>query len=119
MQACWSCQVELERLKDQIAVIIDAQTTVVEPASPPPPNIWPRLEPRLERAKEGNRVPFWKRFIPFVTGAPNSRLAWGGAALAFASIVLLVWLSGPPASAKEVLRRVMTADARRMRITAQ
>ena len=119
LHACWSCQVEFGRLKEQIAAILDAQNSVFGPSLPPPPSPWPRLEPRLDREMRLNSVPFWKKFIPFTGGTLRNQLAYGGAALALTVIAISVWVSVMPASAKEVLQRAMAADASRLAITEQ
>ena len=62
LQACWSCQAEFDRLKEHIASIIDAHVNVFSPSLPPPGAPWPRLEPRLERARRSN-VPFSRKLI--------------------------------------------------------
>lgn len=59
LQSCRSCQVELERLKEHIAAILDAENAVFEPCLPPPAP-WPRLGPRLERAGR-SEPPLWNR----------------------------------------------------------
>jgi len=49
LQSCSSCRGELNGLKEEIAAIFDAEKMIPEPALPPPPNPWPRLEARLDR----------------------------------------------------------------------
>ena len=62
LQACWSCQVELDRLKQHIALIVDAEAEVFGPSLPSPPKPWPRIEPRLEKARQSS-IPFGESYL--------------------------------------------------------
>jgi hypothetical protein len=115
LRGCSSCQVQLERLKDDLATILEAQITVFEPSMPPPPRSWPRLESRLERAVPG-RVPLWKRLL-FLERKPVLRLAYGAAVLALSVAGISLWFPAAPVSAKEILSRAADADAKRLVIT--
>jgi len=64
LRACCSCQAEVDRLKEQIAAILEAQATVIGPSLPPPPSPWPRLEPRLEKASRRKHPSIWSRLFP-------------------------------------------------------
>jgi hypothetical protein len=120
LRACWSCQEEFSRLKEQVAEILDAQTAVFGPSLAPPPSPWPRLEPRLDREMSLIRVPFWRKLVAFAGGTWRAQLAYGGAVLAVLVTVFLVWVSSVmPVSAQEVLRRASAADAGRLAITDQ
>ena len=66
LQACWSCQVEFDRLKQHIALIVDAEAEVFGPSLPPPPKPWPRIEPRLEKARQSS-IPFWRKLSIYAT----------------------------------------------------
>jgi hypothetical protein len=66
LQACWLCQVELDRLREHIATIVDAQTEVFDPSLAQPPKPWPHLEPRLDRAAAEFGIPVWKKLVSFV-----------------------------------------------------
>jgi hypothetical protein len=115
LKTCWACQVELGKLEEQIATIVNAESLVFGPSLPAPPGPWGRLEPRLQQANL-DRVPFWKRFIPFAGRSVHTRLAYSGVALALVVVGLSLWVGVPQASAKEVLARVIAADARRFAI---
>ena len=115
LQACWSCQVEFGRLKEQIASILDAQTAIFEPTQPPAPKPWGRLEPRLERAMVLDASPFWKRLLPL----GRVGFAYGAAAMVLVAIAFALWVSVTPASAKEVLMRAAAADRQRFALTGQ
>lgn len=113
LQACWTCQVELGRLKEHIAVIFDAQAELLGPSPPSPPKPWPRVESRIEKARESHR-PFWRKLF-----TPRSRLslAYGTSALALLILGMLVWAPVVPVSAKEVLNNAILAGNGRQAIT--
>lgn len=117
LQACWSCQVEFDRLKQHIALIVDAEAEVFGPSLPSPPKPWPRIEPRLEKARESG-IPFWRKLALF---APLSRmsLVYGTPALAVLIVGILLWGPVAPVSAKEMLNRAIVADRGRQSITPQ
>jgi hypothetical protein len=115
LQACWSCQVEFGRLKEQIASILDAQTAIFEPTQPPAPKPWGRLEPRLERAMTVDSAPLWRRLLPF----GRVGFAYGAVAMVLVAIAFALWVSVTPASAKEVLMRAAAADRQRFAITGK
>src|SRR5277367_2207286 len=109
LQACWSCQVELDRLKLHIALIVDAEAEAFGPSLPPPPKPWPRIEPRLEKAR-GGAVPFWKKLF---TQRSTQSLAYGipAVGLLIAGIAgILVWAPVALVSANEVLSKAIIAD---------
>jgi len=117
LQACWSCQVELDRLKQHIALIVDAETEVLGSSLPPPPRPWPRLEPRLEKATESG-IPFWRKLAIF---APLSRmsLAYGSSALGLLIIAMMIWVPVATVSAKEALSKAIVAGKERQSIAPQ
>lgn len=115
LKSCWACQVELDHLKEEIASIVDAQSVVAGASMPPPLGPWPRLEPRLNRARL-EAVPVWEKMRRFSGRSLRTQLVYG-ALLALAGIGLLLWVSVRPASAKEILTRVKTADSARFAIT--
>lgn len=61
LRSCWSCQVEYERLKGEISAIFDGQANAFDPALPPPPDAWPRLEPLLAKASARANAPAWRK----------------------------------------------------------
>lgn len=117
LQACWSCQVEYRRLQDDIAAILDAQTNVFGPSLPPPPNPWPRLEPRLNRTTRYQAAPFWTKLSVFSRVPVRMQFVYGCAALAALIAGFLLFVPVSRVSAQEVLARVKAADAGRFAIT--
>src|SRR5215471_7367280 len=65
IQSCWACRTELEHLQNDIGLIHDAQQQVVLPSLPPPPQPWPRLEPRLA-ATDRQRFPHLFQIRPMI-----------------------------------------------------
>lgn len=114
LQACWSCQVEFDRLKQHIALIFDAQTEAFG-KSMPPPKPWPRIEPRLEQARV-HSITLWDMLAKFMERTRMS-LAYGGAILALLLIGFLIWAPVVPVSAKEVLTRAIATETGRQSIT--
>ena len=110
LAACWTCQVELEHTKRQISLILAAQTEVFEPSLPPPPNAWPRLEPRLREARVSPSR--WNRLFATPTSWFRMPLVYG-AAIAVVLMAILVWSPTSRLSAKDVLQKVNAADRQR------
>lgn len=106
LESCWTCRREMERLREDIGIIVDAQDAVAGHGMDGAlPQSWPRLEPRMEAAKRPGlamRRPLW------------TSVACGAVACA----LLLLWLEPASVSAGEVVRRAQETDARRMQATA-
>lgn len=117
LSSCWTCQTELERIKEQIGLVLSAHTELFEPSLPPPPNPWVRLEPRLEEREKTKFAAAWKRFFT-ASGFSLRSLAYGGAMAAFVFGIFL-WLPGSKLTAKEILRNVAAADRARLAVDAQ
>ena len=64
LRSCGSCQADLERMKERLVAVLDLQKTVFEATLPAPPNPWPRLEPRLDRAARAEFPTLRKRLFP-------------------------------------------------------
>jgi anti-sigma factor RsiW len=90
LQACWSCQVEFNRLKEHIAAIIDAHVNVFSPSLPPPGIPWPRLEPRLERASRSD-LALLRKALSFGKAFWETRFIVAVLVSAFAFIVFRVF----------------------------
>ena len=90
LQACWSCQVEFCRLKEHIAAIIDAHVNVFSPSLPPPDAPWPRLEPRLKRARRSSLRFLWRRANSFGAGSWRTEFVIGALISALALIMYRV-----------------------------
>jgi hypothetical protein len=117
LQACWSCNVEFDRLKEHIAAILDAETNFTGPSAPPP-RPWPRLDKRLDEAMDRATTPLWKRLFPIPERHVRWRMAYGLAGLALTLVVLSV-LRPEPVSAREALRRAAEADTARLTISGR
>jgi hypothetical protein len=118
LRACWSCQVEFDRLKQDIAIIFDAQAELFGPSLPSPPKPWPRIEPRLEAAS-ARSLPLWHKLDLFARWRARIPLVYAGAAFALLFIGFLIWAPLASVSAQEVLKRAISADSRRQSITPQ
>ncbi len=118
VQSCWSCRVELDRLEEDIGVILDAHNQVFMPSLPDPPQPWPRMEPKLDASEESHRRPFfWRRVAPIAAEFLRPPYTFATAALVILLIISLISVQVTPVSAEEVLRQVEAADARRFAIT--
>lgn len=117
IRACRSCAVELSRLEEQLATIVEADETLGR-SLPEPPKVWLRLESRLQAARVKS-PPFWKNPLPSLKSAFRMPLTYGSAALSLLLIALLIWWPVAPVSAKEVIERSTAADTERFKITPQ
>lgn len=118
LQSCWSCRVELGRLEEDIATIIDAHNKVFLPALPDPPKPWSPIEPKLNACKQSSWSSFfWALIAPIAEASRRPLLRYATAALVVLLIISLMLSPLSPVSAKEVLRQVEMADARRLLIT--
>jgi hypothetical protein len=110
LQACWSCRTALERLKEDIGTIFDAQNHLLLRGFPAPPHPWPRLEGRLASSDLAHHVSRRR-------GAPALRFlcrpSYGAVAASVLLIAALIWLAPSSLSAKEVLLKISQADMRR------
>lgn len=118
LHSCWTCRSEVERLKADIATILDAQNESFSPALPSPPSPWPSFNALLARNAPPPPSPLWARIFAHA----NSLLSPARVLVASAAIVVVVLLGYSafrprPVSAKEVLRRVQIADTNRTAIT--
>lgn len=119
LESCWACRAELDRLEADIAAIINAQSQCFVPSLPAPPRPWPRIEPRLHAAEENrNRTLLWKR-TPLSGLILRHSIGFTAVALTAMLMAIWAWLPVRPVSAKEVLRRLEEADAKRLAITPQ
>jgi hypothetical protein len=110
IQSCWACRTEVERLQNDIGLIHDAQKRLLSALIPPPPQLWPRLEPRLRGAERprGLHLPrFWRKFNLTAPSVPVVM-----ALVSLVAAIALFWFSPESVSAKEVLRRASEADSK-------
>ena len=118
LHSCWTCLAEMERLKGDIAILLDAQNEAFTPALPPPPRPWLGFDVILAHNRS-KRPPSWL-------------IRFGGEIRAFLSpawittvsaVVLLLVFCGysvfriQTVSAKEVIQKIEVADRQRRTIT--
>lgn len=114
LHSCWTCLTEVERLKDDIATILDAQNESFSPALPPPPRPWPSFQTVLDRSLPAEPVSLWVRLTAFLTPV-RILLVSGVVAVLFVCVYSIFRVK--TVSAKEVLRRIQVADTQRSVIT--
>jgi hypothetical protein len=118
LHSCWTCRSEVERLKADIATILDAQKESFSPALPPPPHRWASFETLLARSAPAQPVPLWTRFTVYLRAALSPvRTVVVSGVIAVLLVFGLSLFRSMPVSAKEVLRRVQIADTKRTAIT--
>jgi hypothetical protein len=118
LHSCWTCLTEVERLKDDIALILDAQKEQFEPALPPPPKPWVSFETLLARGLPEQPVSSWASMTIYIRSLLSPARIFVSSIVIAALIVLAYsFLRTKPVSAMEVLRRVQFADTRRATIT--
>jgi len=112
--SCWACRRELERLKEDINAIVDAQNRCFLPSTPRPQGPWASFEELAATAPQpGFRIGAWVRRI----GAALRPRALGPAHWAFGlgALVclgmLILWLNPSRLSAAGVLRRMERAES--------
>jgi hypothetical protein len=118
LHSCWTCLAEMERLKGDIATLLDAQREVFTPALPPPPRPWLGFEAILERNRDLHPSSWWFRFSTAVsTFLSSTRMA----VVSFAVLLLVFYgysiFHVKTVSAKEVLQKIEVADRKRSTIT--
>lgn len=118
LHSCWTCLAEVERLKDDIALILDAQKEQFEPALPPPPKPWASFESLVARNLAEQREPSWMRMFIFIRSMVSpARIIVSSVVVAGLMILAYSFLRARTVSAKEVLQRVQIADTKRATIT--
>lgn len=117
LHSCWSCMTEMERMKADIATILDAYDKAFVPALPQPPGAWPGFKTILAQRSHAH-----SQSIPFLKRATEYR-NWLLSPVRLVGLsVTLLFVFGYFAfhtrtvSAKEVLHRVYAADAERSAI---
>ncbi len=117
LHSCWTCLTEVERLKADIATILDAQNESFSPALPPPPRPWPSFETVLARSLPAQPVSLWMRLTAYLNTLSATRVLMVSGAIAVLMVFGYSILRSKPVSAKEVLRRIQVADTHRSAIT--
>jgi anti-sigma factor RsiW len=117
LHSCWTCLTEVERLKDDIALILDAQKEQFEPALPPPPKPWVSFETLLARNLPQQQESSWTRMNIFIRSLVSpARILVSSVVVAGLMILAHSFFRARTVSAKEVLQRVQMADTRRATI---
>lgn len=66
LHSCWTCRSQVERLKSDIATILDAQNESFSPALPPPPRPWASFETMLALSFPAQPVSLWARMTAYI-----------------------------------------------------
>ncbi len=118
LHSCWTCLTEVERLKSDIALILDAQKEQFAPALPPPPKPWVSFENLLARSLPEQRVSSWAHMTIYIRALLSpARILVSSVVIVALMVLAYSFLRSKPVSAKEVLRRVQIADTGRFTIT--
>jgi hypothetical protein len=118
VRSCWTCLAEMERLKHDIATILDAQNESFSRALPPPPQPWPGFKTVLARSLPARPGSVWLRFGAYRSTffAPTRILVVSGIVAVLLVGVYSIFRT-KTVSAKEVLQRIEVADTQRSTIT--
>lgn len=118
LHSCWTCLAEMERLKGDIATLLEAQKEVFAPALPPPLRPWPGFDALLERKHELNPPSWWFHCSTAIRAFLSSTRT---AAASIAALLLVLYgyssFHTKTVAAKEVLQKVEVADTQRSAIT--
>jgi anti-sigma factor RsiW len=118
LHSCWTCLTEVERLKSDIAMILDAQKEQFAPALPPPPKPWASIESLIARSQPEQPVSLRTRLAAYLnTLLTPARLVVVSCVAAALVIFGYSIFRVSTVSAKEVLRRIQVADTERSTIT--
>jgi hypothetical protein len=118
LHSCWTCLAEMERLKGDIATLLDAQNEAFTPALPPPPRPWSGFDAILERNRDLSPPSWWFRFSTAISASLSStRMAVVSAAVFLLAFYGYSVFHVKTVSAKEALQRIEVADKQRSAIT--
>jgi len=118
LHSCWTCLTEVERLKTDIATILDAQKEQFAPALPPPPKPWASIDSLMARAQPEQPVSLWSRLAVYLnTFLTPARLVVASCVVAALAVAAYSAFRARNVSAKEVLQKIQVADTRRSTIT--
>jgi anti-sigma factor RsiW len=119
LESCWTCRTEIERLKSDIAMILDGQREAFAPALPSPPRPWTVLDTLIasnESAESKSGWPLLRAHLRDLLGSARA-LAISGAIVLLA-VIAYSMLPTQRVSAKEVLRKIQAADVERSTIAS-
>jgi hypothetical protein len=118
LQRCWTCRVELDHLRADIATIVEAERQAFTPGIAPPERAWAQFDALLARSVPESPVSLWSKLAAWLRPA---RVPWRVALLAtlfaLSGMFLRSLLKASPVSASEILLHVHVADVRRDSIT--
>lgn len=118
LHSCWTCLTEVDKLKADIATILDAQREQFEPALPPPPKPWASIESLMARAQREEPIPLWTRLAVYLnTSLTPARLVVVSCLVAVLAVFAYSVFRAKTVSAREVMQRIQTADTQRSTIT--
>lgn len=118
LHSCWTCLTEVDKLKADIAVILDAQKEQFAPALPPPPKPWASIESLIARAQPEQPVSLWSRLAVYLNAfLTPARLAVASCVVVALAVFAYSAFHTRTVSAKEVLQRIQAADTQRSAIT--
>lgn len=114
LHSCWTCLTEVERLKTDIATILDAHNESFAPALPQPPQPWPSFQTVLARRLPEKETPLRVRLVTYLNGfLTPARLFLFSGLVAVLLVAGYALFQAKSVSAKEVLQRLQAADAQR------
>lgn len=117
LHSCWTCRTEVEHLKADIATILDSQKETFSPALPPPPSPWPTFNMLVAMNAPSPQPSFWMRLTASVSSTLTpARVVAASVVVIGVFLFAVATFRSPVVSAKEVLRRVEVADAKRSEI---
>jgi len=117
LHSCWTCLTDVERLKADIATILDAHSESFAPALPRPPHPWPSFQSVLARRLPEKPTPLRVRIAVYLNSLTLARPFLIAGAVGVLLVGGYVLFHAKAVSAKEVLRRMQVADAQRSAIT--
>jgi hypothetical protein len=118
LRSCWSCRAELNRLEEDIVVILDAHEKVFMPSLSGSPKPWSLVEQKLHAYERPPQASvFLRKVAPITAAVLRPPVAFATTALVAVLIISLIFLPLTPVSAKEVLDHVEIAEARRLAVT--
>lgn len=118
LHSCWTCLTEVDKLKADIATILDAQREQFEPTLPPPPKPWASIESLMTRAQPEEAVSLWTRLAVYLNAVLTpARLVVVSCVVAALVIFGYSMFRVRTVSAREVMQKIQAADTQRSTIT--
>lgn len=115
LRSCWHCRTELERLEQDINLIVNAQDLSYFPAMPPPPRPWANFEEMAATLPSRFRICAWLQRANFL--AHLGSVTWAATVVTLVCVlVTALWLTPARLSAEGVFRNLDAADLVRTRV---